>query len=62
MDKRSPMGRAEEWRQQWLSGHALCRSSIGAAYSGFVGCAVRHTYKGQRLRVAHYFADSALHS
>jgi hypothetical protein len=31
MDKRSSEGMAEEWRKQWLSGQALCRTSTGAA-------------------------------
>ena len=35
MDKRSSGGVVEEWRQQALSGHALCRVSIGAGCRGY---------------------------
>ena len=41
------MLRAGEWRQQGVSGQPLGRTPIGAASSGGVGCALRHTYKLQ---------------
>jgi hypothetical protein len=34
MDKRSSRGMAGEWRKQWLSGQAACRTPIGAAFRG----------------------------
>ena len=56
MDKRSTGGMAEELRQQSLSGHALCRLSMGAACR--VGFGVRtckptlHLYNARAQQLA----------
>ena len=36
MDRRSPRGVAEEWRKQGVSGQAIGRLAMGAAFRGAV--------------------------